>query len=68
MDLIIDGKPYVVGVDLNHETEPGDVYTDEVGGHHDCGIGWNPNGIWCGECTKGTCKGCINEHLTEEIF
>ena len=66
MNLNVDGKPYEVGIDLNHQMDDG--YTDEVGGHHDGGIGWNPNGIWCGECVKRTCKGCVNEHLTEEIF
>lgn len=38
-------------------------YIDEVGGYHDGGIGWNPNGIWCGECTSSSCKGCINEYI-----
>ena len=35
-----------------------DCYTDEVGGHHDSGIGWAPNGQWCGECTKSSCSKC----------
>ena len=35
-----------------------DCYTDEVGGHHDSGIGWAPNDQWCGECTKGSCSKC----------
>ncbi len=35
-----------------------DCYTDEVGGHHDSGIGWAPNGHWCGECTKSSCSKC----------
>lgn len=35
-----------------------DCYTDEVGGHHDSGIGWAPNGRWCGECTKSSCSKC----------
>lgn len=35
-----------------------DCYTDEVGGHHDSGMGWAPNGHWCGECTKSSCSKC----------
>lgn len=40
------------------------MYKDEVGGFHEDAIGWNPQGVWCGECTKGSCKGCPNEHET----
>ena len=40
-----------------------DCYTDEVGGHHDSAIGWNPHGVWCGECTRASCKSCVNEFL-----
>ena len=35
-----------------------EMIIDEVGGVHDCAIGWNPNGLWCGECTKISCKNC----------
>lgn len=52
---------------IDHLVQEGESYTDEVGGHHDNGIGWNPNGVWCGECTKESCSGCVNEHLTEAI-
>lgn len=45
-----------------------EVFIDEVGGQHSEGIGWNPNGIWCGECVKSTCKGCKNEHATKEGY
>jgi hypothetical protein len=41
---------------IEHE----ETYTDEVGGFHDCGIGWNPQGVWCGECSKASCKDCVN--------
>lgn len=37
-------------------------YTDEVGGTHDCGIGTNPKGRWCGECSSSSCNGCVFEH------
>ena len=33
-------------------------YYDEVGGYHDCGEGWNPHGIWCGECSNESCANC----------
>lgn len=35
-------------------------FYDEVGGYHDCGIGWSPKGTWCGECTFASCKYCPN--------
>jgi hypothetical protein len=38
---------------------------DEVGGHHEAGLGWNPNDVFCGECSNITCKGCVNEKHTE---
>lgn len=38
-------------------------YTDSVGGIHCDGIGWNPHGVWCGECNRDTCEGCINEYV-----
>ena len=37
-------------------------------GTHDSGIGWNPLGVWHGECTKSTCKGCPYEFDTEDPF
>lgn len=39
---------------------------DEVGGMHEGGVGWNPKGFWCGECSSITCKGCVNEFLDME--
>ena len=33
-------------------------YTDSVGGHHDAGVGWMPDGHYCGECTHSTCEVC----------
>ena len=35
-----------------------DCWTDAIGGHHDSGMGWAPDGHWCGECCKSSCKGC----------
>lgn len=43
-------------------------YYDEVGGFHSCAIGWNPNSVWCGECTKASCKDCDNRDTTEEFI
>lgn len=40
-------------------------FKDEVGGVHDCGTGWNPQGVFCGECSRETCKGCVNEFTGE---
>lgn len=45
------------------------VYSNECGntGFHDEGIGYNPHGVFCGECNRATCRGCINENVgTEE--
>lgn len=41
-------------------------YYDEVGGFHSAAIGWNPNGVWCGECTRISCKNCPSRHSKEE--
>lgn len=35
-----------------------DAYYDEVGGFHSPPDSWNPYGVWHGECTRTTCKGC----------
>ena len=42
-------------------------FYDEVGGYHDCGIGWSPKGTWCGECLKSSCKRCPNTEKEGEI-
>ena len=39
-----------------------DGYFDEVSGYHSEAIGWNPHGIWHGECTRASCNGCPYEH------
>ena len=41
-------------------------YYDEVGGYHECAIGWNPNGIWCGECTSLSCANCPSRYEEED--
>lgn len=40
--------------------------TDEVGGVHEEGLGWNPQGHFCGECSKMSCKGCFWEKYVEK--
>ena len=43
-----------------------DIYYDDVGGFHDSAIGFNPNGIYCGKCTRLSCKGCPTEKLGKD--
>jgi len=31
---------------------------NRLGGIHGEGIGYNPQGVFCGECTRETCEGC----------
>ena len=38
-----------------------EAYYDEIGGYHECAIGWNPNGVWCGECTCISCANCSSK-------
>ena len=35
-----------------------DSYIDEIGGIHEDGCGWSPNGDFCGECSNISCKVC----------
>lgn len=41
-------------------------YYDEVGGYHDCAEGWNPNGVWCGECTNKSCANCPSKDIKQD--
>lgn len=43
-----------------------DMVIDELGGVHDECIGWNPNGVWCGECSWESCKNCPNANIKKE--
>lgn len=47
----------VRGKTIQYYSQP-DFIMDEVGGVHDEGLGWNPNGVFCGECCHTTCKDC----------
>lgn len=33
-------------------------FTDEVGGEHEGGCGWHPDGTPCGECSRISCGAC----------
>lgn len=33
---------------------------DELGGVHGGGVGWHPDGTFCGECCHSSCLGCPN--------
>ena len=37
-----------------------EMHYDDIGGFHDSGIGYNPDGTWCGECSRLSCRGCKN--------
>ena len=51
--------------DDDEELEAEYSFKDELGGVHDEGLGWNPNGVFCGECSNMTCNGCPSRHSTE---
>ena len=55
-------RKYPYKDEKGYEWHNENCYTDPVGGEHDSGIGWNPNGIWCGECNSFSCEGCVNEY------
>lgn len=40
-------------------------YYDDVGGYHSCGLGYNPNDVFCGECLKDSCRGCKSKDITK---
>lgn len=49
----------VSDVDMNINEKACDYYiVDELGGVHTDGIGFSPDGTFCGECTKVSCKDC----------
>lgn len=33
-------------------------YKDNLGGFHDSGVGWMPNGKYCGICGYSSCEDC----------
>ena len=48
-----------------YDDEDGSYY-DEVGGFHSVALGWNPNGVWCGECTNKSCAKCPSTDIKED--
>lgn len=34
------------------------AWIDLLGGTHDCGVGSDPNGEFCGECSNISCEDC----------
>ena len=57
-----DTCDYTVGKDIDYD---GYYYTDPIGGVHSDGLGWNPNGVFCGECTYSTCENCKHKEAKE---
>lgn len=51
-------------------------WADSVGGAHEDGCGWAPNGDFCGECSNASCENCSvwrniredNYRIVEEEF
>ena len=43
-NMLVDGFDYYI--------------KDDLGGVHSDGVGYAPDGKFCGECTKCSCEGC----------
>ena len=41
------------------------TYRDEVDGYHSPGDCYNPNGYYCGDCTKRSCAHCDNRFFVD---
>ena len=50
------GIPHCIA--LFYLTDSDDCYIDELGGVHDSGRGWAPDGTYCWECSNMSCKIC----------
>ena len=44
------------------------IIIDEIGGIHEDGLGYNPHGIYCGECNMTSCINCIYKDIKEDIY
>lgn len=54
-----DGEADIGGfIPLFYPTNSDDFYIDNVGGNHDCGTGYDPDGNFCGECNCASCCVC----------
>lgn len=43
---------------LFYPTDSDVYFIDEAGGIHDAGVGYAPDGDFCGECSNMSCKTC----------
>jgi hypothetical protein len=43
------------------------AWFDEVGGYHENGYGWTPNGVSCRKCNRKTCKMCPSITKLNEV-
>ena len=50
------------------ESDGSEWFRDIVGGLHSEGLGWHPNGSYCGECSYTDCSTCevYNKSITQE--
>jgi hypothetical protein len=57
---------YEESCDFNNQHRDYDYrVVDGIGGTHEDGLGWDPDGSFCGECTNMDCKTCpvwLNKH------
>lgn len=44
-----------------------ETLVDPYGGRHGEGVGWAPDGSFCGECGNITCKGCPSARPSEDV-
>ena len=51
--------------DEDYQFDEDEDFKDEVGGVHGGGVGYNPQGVFCGECCKMSCKDCSNMEVTK---
>lgn len=49
-----------------YKVEEDGAYRDEVDGYHSPGNCYNPNGHYCGDCTKRSCAHCDFRFLEED--
>ena len=62
------GKLVLSMQEINKDINNDDIsegFYDDIGGYHEAGMGWNPNGNWCGECSTVNCRECPNMALTK---
>lgn len=45
-------------IDRDEDSDCLSGFHDEVGGYHEGGCGWDPDGHFCGECSDASCADC----------